>query len=248
MAALGFLNRASQVRILPGAQHKPGAAVAAITTNLDVRAGSCVLPLHHPARVVEEWAVIDNISNGRAGMAFASGWMPEDFLLRPENAPPHNKAALLRDIETVRRLWRGEPVEFAAPDGKKVSVVTQPRPVSGELPIWVTTAGNIETFVQAAQKGANVLTHLLGQTVEEVGEKVRAYRQAWREAGHPGQGIVTLMLHTFVGPDAAAVERVVRQPLKDYLKSAMFLVKAAAIRWRRAGRGRAQIDGAAAGR
>ncbi len=33
-----------------------GAAVAAITSNLDIRAGSCVLPLHHPARVAEEWA------------------------------------------------------------------------------------------------------------------------------------------------------------------------------------------------
>ena len=31
-------------------------------------------------------------------MAFASGWMPDDFLLRPENAPPNNKASLLRCV------------------------------------------------------------------------------------------------------------------------------------------------------
>ena len=85
-----------------------GAAVAAVTKNLAIRAGSCVLPLHHPARVAEEWAVVDNLSGGRVGLAFASGWMPEDFVLRPENAPPANRAALLRDIETVRRLWRGD--------------------------------------------------------------------------------------------------------------------------------------------
>ena len=81
-----------------------GAAVAAITRNVSIRAGSCVLPLHHPARVAEEWAVIDNISNGRAAIAFASGWMPEDFLLRPENAPPANKPALLRDIDVVQAI------------------------------------------------------------------------------------------------------------------------------------------------
>ena len=97
-----------------------GAAVAAITNNLDIRAGSCVLPLHHPARVAEEWAVIDNISNGRAGLAFASGWMPEDFLLRPENAPPHNKTAMLRDVETVRRCGAARRVAFEAPGGKDV--------------------------------------------------------------------------------------------------------------------------------
>ncbi len=105
---------------------------------------------------------------------------------------------------------------------------TLPRPLQKELPLWVTTAGNIDTYTQAAKLGANVLTHLLGQSIEEVSEKVRAYRRAWAEAGHSGKGTVTLMLHTFVGPDADSVERAVRQPLKEYLKSAMFLVKSAA--------------------
>ena len=203
-----------------------GAAVAAITKNLDIRAGSCVLPLHHPARVVEEWAVIDNLSKGRAGLAFASGWMPEDFLLRPENAPPHNKAAMLRDIETVRRLWRGEPVAFAAPDGKEVSVVTQPRPVSGELPIWVTTAGNPDTYREAARIGANVLTHLLGQSIAEVGEKIAIYRQTLAETGrNPADYTVTLMLHTLLGEDKEQVRDIAREPMKAYLRSAVALIK-----------------------
>ncbi len=203
-----------------------GAAVAAITQNLDIRAGSCVLPLHHPARVAEEWAVIDNLSNGRAGMAFAAGWMPEDFLLRPENAPPHNKAAMLRDIETVRRLWRGEPVMFVAPGGKEVSVVTQPRPVSRELPVWVTTAGNPETYRDAARAGANVLTHLLGQSIEEVGEKIKIYRQTLAETGRdPADYTVTLMLHTLVGDDREQVRDIAREPMKAYLRSAVALIK-----------------------
>ena len=72
-----------------------GAAVAAVTKNIGVRAGSCVVPLHHPARIAEEWAIIDNLTNGRAGLAIASGWQPEDFVLRPENTPPRNKAAMV---------------------------------------------------------------------------------------------------------------------------------------------------------
>lgn len=203
-----------------------GAAVAALTRNLDIRAGSCVLPLHHPARVVEEWAVIDNISNGRAGLAFASGWMPEDFLLRPENAPPNNKSAMLRDIEVVRKLWRGESVPFPAPGGKEVNVVTQPRPVRGELPIWVTTAGNPDTYRDAAKLGANVLTHLLGQSVEEVGEKVKIYRQTLAETGrNPADYTVTLMLHTLLGEDREEVRDRAREPMKAYLRSAVALIK-----------------------
>ena len=35
---------------------------------------------------------------------------------------------------------------------------------------------------------------------EQLVENVAIYRKAWTDAGHDGAGIVTLMLHTFVGP------------------------------------------------
>ncbi|MGC5220924.1 LLM class flavin-dependent oxidoreductase, partial [Escherichia coli] len=65
-----------------------------------------------------------------------------------------------------------------------VDVVTQPRPVSKELKIWVTTAGNPDTWREAGELGANVLTHLLGQSIDEVGEKIAIYHKALRDAGH----------------------------------------------------------------
>jgi natural product biosynthesis luciferase-like monooxygenase protein len=203
-----------------------GAAVAAVTKNVAVRAGSCVVPLHHPARIAEEWAVIDNLTNGRAGLAIASGWHPDDFVLRPENAPPRNKAAMYEAAEQVRRLWRGEGVEFPKADGTLFTVKTQPRPVSAELPLWVTTAGNPETWREAGVMGANVLTHLLGQSIEEVAGKLKLYHQALREAGHdPADHTVTLMLHSYVGRDRAQVRRVAEGPMKAYLASAAGLVK-----------------------
>jgi natural product biosynthesis luciferase-like monooxygenase protein len=203
-----------------------GAAVAAVTRNVEVRAGSCVLPLHPPARVAEEWAVVDNLSDGRVGLAFASGWMPEDFVLRPENAPPNNKAALLRDIEIVRKLWRGEAVSFEMAGGRQIPVVTQPRPVQAELPVWVTTAGNPDTYREAARLGAHVLTHLLGQSIDELAEKIVIYRDTLRECGRdPAAYTVTLMLHTLVGEDREQVRELAREPMKAYLRSAAALIK-----------------------
>jgi natural product biosynthesis luciferase-like monooxygenase protein len=203
-----------------------GAAVAAVTKNLGVRAGSCVAPLHHPARIAEEWAVIDNLTNGRAGLAFASGWQPDDFVLRPENTPPANRQALFDALDAVRKLWRGEAVSFPRKDGAPFAVVTQPRPVSKELAAWVTTAGNPETWREAGRMGANVLTHLLGQSVAEVGDKVKLYRAALREAGHdPAQFTVTLMLHTYLAANRDTAREVAREPMKDYLRSAAALIK-----------------------
>ncbi|HEU5074221.1 MAG TPA: MupA/Atu3671 family FMN-dependent luciferase-like monooxygenase, partial [Polyangiaceae bacterium] len=203
------------------------AALAVQTQRVALRAGSCVSPLHSPIRIAEEWSLVDNLSNGRVGISFASGWQPNDFAIRPD-AFRDRKEQMFADIDVVRRLWRGERVQFKGGTGKDVGVSTLPRPVQKELPVWVTAAGNPETFEAAGRVGANLLTHLLGQTFEEVAEKVRVYRAAWEKAGHAGRGVVTIMLHTFVGSDADEVKETVRGPMKEYLRSAVGLVKQAA--------------------
>lgn len=203
-----------------------GAAVAAVTQNIAIRAGSCVAPLHHPARIAEEWAVIDNLTNGRVGLAIASGWQPDDFVLRPENTPPDNKPAMYAAIDQLRKLWAGDAVEFPTRDGTRHAVVTQPRPVSKTLPIWVTTAGNPQTWKEAGEIGANVLTHLLGQSVNEVAGKIKIYHDALRGAGHdPADFKVTVMLHTYLAATREIAEEVARAPMKDYLRSAAGLIK-----------------------
>lgn len=203
------------------------AALATITDNIQIRAGSCVLPLHHPIRVVEEWSMVDNFSNGRIGLAIAAGWQPNDFVIMPNNHA-EAKTIMFESIEQVKKLWRGETLEFPGPKGDPVQVRTLPRPIQKELPIWVTTAGNPETFKLAGEIGANILTHLLGQSVEDVAKNLNIYREAYKAAGHDGEGEVTLLLHTLVGPDNETVKEIARTPMKNYLKSAMFLVKAAA--------------------
>jgi len=123
-------------------------------------------------------------------------------------------------------LWAGEPFEGTNPMGDRVSLHTMPRPVQRELPIWITAAGNPQTFRRAGAAGLNVLTHLLGQSLEALADKIAAYRAAWAAAGHPGRGTVSLMLHTFIGEDDATVRRTVKAPMLHYLGSSANLVGA----------------------
>ena len=203
------------------------AALAVATKKVQLRAGSLVSPLHPTLRIAEDWSVVDNLSHGRVGISFAAGWQPNDFALRPENFPDRKKV-MFQQIEDVRRLWRGEALEVKGGNGNMVKVKTMPRPLQKELPIWVTTAGNPETFEEAGRTGCHLLTHLLGQTMDEVQQKIAVYRAAWTKAGHPGKGIVSLMLHTFVGESDASVKETVRGPMKGYLKSSVSLIKEAA--------------------
>jgi natural product biosynthesis luciferase-like monooxygenase protein len=203
------------------------AALAAVTKRVAIRAGSCVVTLHHPIRVAEDWALVDNLSRGRVGIAFAAGWHARDFVLRPESFADR-KQGMLTAMRQVQALWRGEVVEFPGHDGKLHPIRTLPRPVQASLPSWITVAGNPETYRMAGEAGCNVLTHLLGQSLEELAQKLDVYRAAWRAAGHPGEGRVTLMLHTFVGDDDEQVRAIVREPMKGYLRSSLDLVKQAA--------------------
>jgi natural product biosynthesis luciferase-like monooxygenase protein len=202
------------------------AAIAAVTTHVHIRAGSCVLPLHNPIRVAEDWAVVDVLSRGRSGVAIASGWQPADFVLMPD-AFKERKQLMLSRLEEVRRLWRGEAVSYPDANGATTGVRTLPRPVQKDLPVWLTAARNLETFEIAAQRGCGVLTHLLGMSLKEVGDNIRSYRAAWRSAGHKGRGHVTLMLHTFVGESDTVAHAAAREPMLRYLSSAMDLVRSA---------------------
>ncbi|MDO8544836.1 MAG: LLM class flavin-dependent oxidoreductase [Opitutaceae bacterium] len=200
-----------------------GAALAAVTQKVQIRAGSVVSPLHHPLRVAEEWSVVDNLSHGRAGVSFANGWHDRDFTLRPENYADRRNQ-MRRDMETVRKLWRGEAVEFPGGRGNPVPVKIYPRPIQQELPMWITAAGNPDTFKLAGQMGAGVLTHLLGQELDELAKKIKIYRQARRDAGHD-DGCVTIALHTFVGEDLQQVKEKVHDPLCRYLADSVDLLQ-----------------------
>ena len=206
-----------------------GAAVAAVTKNVAIRAGSVVAPLHHPVRIAEEWATVDRISHGRAGVSFASGWNADDFVLRPENYA-RRKAVLSETVETVRKLWNRQPVSFPDATGEQIAVTAHPAPVQSTIPVWLTSGGHIETFEQAGRLGAGILTHLLGQDLTALAGKVAAYRKAYAESGAPGRGHVALMMHTFVGTDRDEVRELVRKPFSTYLRSHIeLLVQAARV-------------------
>lgn len=202
-----------------------GAAVAAITKNVRIRAGSVVLPLHHPVRAAEEWSVVDNLSNGRVEICVASGWNVNDFIFAPQNYAGR-KSQLAERIETVRKLWRGETQTFTGVDGQETTVSILPRPVQTELPVWLSAFGSIDTFKLAGSIGAGILTHLVGQNVDELAKKIAAYREELRIHGFdPNAGTVAVMLHTFLSEDAEFVNAVVRGPFLDYLRSSMDLGK-----------------------
>jgi natural product biosynthesis luciferase-like monooxygenase protein len=195
------------------------AALAMITERVQIRAGSVALPLHHPVRVAEEWSLVDNLSRGRVAVSYASGWHPNDFLFAPD-AYEQRKEVMFSHIETIKKLWAGESVEFSGANGDPVQVRILPRPIQPQLPIWLTTAGNPETWQRAGEIGANILGALPGYDLADLKSLIESYREARGANGHdPQAGIVSIMAHTFLGENNQAVKEKVRQPFTSYLRT-----------------------------
>ncbi|MET0647636.1 MAG: MupA/Atu3671 family FMN-dependent luciferase-like monooxygenase [Pyrinomonadaceae bacterium] len=201
------------------------AALAVATERIRLNAGSVVAPLHDPLRIAEEWSMVDNLSGGRVGVSFASGWNPDDFAFFPARYGERQEF-MVEGVRAVRRLWRGETTKAVSGNGEEINVRVYPSPVQPELPVWLTAAGNPGTYALAGELGANLLTHLLDQDEEQLAAKIALYRQARASHGwKPEAGVVTVMLHTFVGADDALTREQARVPFCQYIKSNIGLLK-----------------------
>jgi natural product biosynthesis luciferase-like monooxygenase protein len=201
------------------------AALARETRHIRLRAGSVVLPLNDPIRVAEEWALVDNLSGGRVELSFAPGWNAEDFALRPDHYARRYEV-MYEGIQTVAKLWAGHTIEATDGAGRPIRIRTYPTPVQKKLIKWITAARSSRSFQQAGQIGADLLTHLFDQDVDELAEKIALYRRARADHGwDPEAGRVAVTLHTYLAGDMEEVRLNAYQPYFHYLKSNLGLLE-----------------------
>ncbi|MEV8522917.1 MupA/Atu3671 family FMN-dependent luciferase-like monooxygenase [Streptomyces sp. NPDC052000] len=198
------------------------AAIAAVTSRIQIRAGSVVTPLHPAARIVEDFAMVDGISGGRVAISVGSGWNVNDFVIAPEKYETRREQ-MIRDVTDIRTAWRTGHWTGPNPLGAETTLPVYPRPVQDDLSVWVTASRSEATFREAGRLGCNVLTHLENQDVESLSDKIALYRTARAEAGWEGPGKITVMMHTYVADDAAEAREVGGGSLRDYLLSAIDL-------------------------
>src|SRR5229473_2644859 len=113
------------------------AYIAARTKRIRLAPAVCVLPLHNPIRVAEQWATLDLLSNGRVDFAAGRGYD------RREYEPIHvsfddNQGIFEEGLELIRRLWEAD--DRISHHGKHYSfddVRITPKPVQRPLPTYV---------------------------------------------------------------------------------------------------------------
>lgn len=199
------------------------AAVARETKRIKICAGSVVAPLHDPIRIVEEWSLVDNLSDGRVGISFASGWHPNDFVFAPDSFS-ENRNVMFESIKTVRHLWGGGSISRKGGNNSDVILRTFPRPKQAQVPIWLTVVNNPDSYLKAGQLGLNILTNLMGQSLEDLAKNIRLYKESYAKHGHDvNQARITVLIHTYLEENAEQAIEEARKPMCDYLLSSIHL-------------------------
>ena len=199
---------------LDSAAHMLLAAAAARTTSIKLGSAVTVLSAADPVRVFQNYATLDLISGGRAEIVAGRGSFTEAFplfgyRLRDYDELFREKLALLLELRDRERVtWRGR--FRAALDDQPI----YPRPLQERLPIWVGVGGTPESFARAGTLGLPLMVAVIGGETHRFRPLVDLYREAYRRAGHPPEGM-RVGLHS-LGYVAATSQRAEREFYPGY--------------------------------
>jgi len=198
------------------------AAVSQRTKRMRLVTGAVIPAFNHPLKVAGEIGMLDGLSHGRLDVGFARAYLPHEF--RRFGVSPNESVARYREgIEQIDLLLREEDVTHRGQFHTIENTTSLPRPVQKPRPKFYVAALNTpESFSFAGKMGYSVMA------IPMIGAKMRellgAYRTAWKDAGHPGNGEVMLAFHMYCHEDGEHARRTCKDRIAAYLGS---LVEAA---------------------
>jgi alkanesulfonate monooxygenase SsuD/methylene tetrahydromethanopterin reductase-like flavin-dependent oxidoreductase (luciferase family) len=181
-------------------------AIAARTKRMKIGTAVQVLPLCHPLRLAEEVATVDQISHGRLIFGVGRSGFPRTY---EAYGVPYGESRdrFAETLEILKRAWTEPSFSYAGKYYSFDNVKVTPKPYQQPWPEIRVAANSADTFPQIAKLGHAVFVAVRLGTLEELEPNITAYRAAWKEAGHPGEGKVFLRAPVYVAEtDEAARE------------------------------------------
>lgn len=167
------------------------ASVARATERLRIGAMVYQIPMHHPVRLAQDAAMVDQLSKGRLEFAIGYGTQAHEFDRWKINYR-ERRAMGLEAMDIVLKAWTSREFTF---EGKYWSVdkaLPQPHPYQKPYPpVWM--GGHSQaSFDYAAENDFDVAQNLDVESV--IAEKFAYFKRAWREKRHARPAPRTLLV------------------------------------------------------
>ncbi len=194
------------------------AAIAARTARLRVGLAVQVLPLNNPLRIAEEAAMVDHISHGRFDFGVGRSGIPKFY--DGYNIPySESRERFSEALEVILRAFTLETFSFTGRFFNFRDVTLAPKPLQKPHPPVHIAVSHPENLPELGRRGFPALLWYNSGAFHE--KEILGYRQSWREAGHPGQGQISVRVAAYVGETPAKARNEPRDSaLHDLRRSA----------------------------
>ena len=187
------------------------------TKNARIVTGAVLPVFNNPLKLAGEIGMLDAISGGRAEIGFARAFLPHEYD-RFGISLDESIARFDEGMEQIELLLTGENVSHDGQFHRFSNVTSLPRPSQKPRPnFWTAAFTTPESFEKAGRIGNYIMAIPIGGSA--MAELISIYREAWKSAGHDGDGRIMLAFHMFCHEDAEEAARIARDPLNRYLKS-----------------------------
>src|SRR5262245_34416376 len=204
-------------------------AIAMRTRRMKIGIAVQVLPLCHPLRLAEEVATLDHLSGGRLIFGVGRSGFPRTY--EAYGVPyAESRERFAEVLEILKRAWREERFSFEGDFYKFRDITLVPRPLQRPHPPLRIATTSADTYPAIGAMGLPIFVAVRLGTIEELGPNIAAYREAYRSAGHAGEGQVYLRVPIYVGETEAAARAEPEQSIMQFYRTLGQQVEASATR------------------
>jgi probable F420-dependent oxidoreductase len=176
------------------------AAVAARTERIEIGTAVVLAPFHHPLRLAEDAAVVDNISGGRLNLGLGLGWVEAEYRMFGVDFKGRGRR-LEEIVEVLRRAWTGERFSFEGGFYRFEDVAVRPRPARRPGPPIYLGGMAPKAVERAARLGDGHYPPSTASPADGV-ERARAILDERRRAGAAGPYRFGMFIPVGIGADA----------------------------------------------
>jgi alkanesulfonate monooxygenase SsuD/methylene tetrahydromethanopterin reductase-like flavin-dependent oxidoreductase (luciferase family) len=168
------------------------AAAAAVTERIRLTTDILIAPLRtNTALLAKQSATLDSLSQGRLVLGLAVGGREDDFAASGIDYDGRG-TRFERQLEEMKRIWRGESVDGAGSVG--------PPPTRDGGP-ELLLGGRTERTIRRAAKYGDGFT-MGGGAPDEFKRNIEVFEQAWQAEGREGNPRKVALFYFSLGPQA----------------------------------------------
>ena len=169
------------------------ARASAVTRDLKLGTGICLVPERNPILLAKEVATLDHYSGGRFMFGIGAGWLKEESEILGGDFS-HRWSQTREAILAMKELWTKDQAEYHGTYYDFPPVYSNPKPVQKPHPPVILGGKAKNVFNRVVQYGDGWMPNRT--TPDEVGEGRATIRKLAAEAGRDPDSIMTLVYGT----------------------------------------------------